>query len=90
MLVPDNERATPGRAWLPQDGVQVCGVERAEVTETAGLAQWEAARDLERSALARARSALMLRGAERLQQCAIATALALASRSTALSAGGTR
>ena len=90
MTVPDSKRPTPGRAWVSQDSVQVCGVERSEVSESATHAQWETARDLERGAARRARAALMLRGAERLQQCAIATALALAARNAALSAGAAR
>lgn len=87
MQNPHSERASPGRGWLSQDCVQACGVERSESTETTAAAQWEMARDLEARARERGRNALLLRGVERLQQCAIATAQAMASKSLAQAAG---
>lgn len=87
MQHPGSERASPGPGWLHQVGVQACGGEHLKTTEPTPSAQWEMARDLEARARARAREALFLRGAERLHQCAIATAQALASQSLAQAAG---
>lgn len=68
--------------------VQLGGIEQTQYSAAAG--QWEAARSLERDAVARVRSALLLRGGERIQQVAIAAALFGAARSVALNAGGAR
>lgn len=87
MVKLQSERASPSRGWLSQDGVQARGGEHSKPTETTAPAQWEMARDLEARARDRGRNALLLRGVERLQQCAIATAQALAAQSLAQSDG---
>lgn len=51
-------------------------------------ASWDRARDLERDSRSRALAALTMRGAERLQALAVASALAFAARDAGLMAGG--
>ena len=48
---------------------------------------WSMAREYERQSIGLARSALLMRGADRFQSLAIASALALAARDAALIAG---
>ena len=49
--------------------------------------QWSTAREYERQSICLARSALLMRGADRFQSLAIASALAFAARDAALIAG---
>lgn len=62
--------------------------QKAEPTRNPPADQpWSKAREYERQSIGLARSALLMRGADRFQSLAIASALALAARDAALIAG---
>lgn len=62
--------------------------EKSEPTRNPPSEQpWSAAREYERQSVGFARSALLMRGADRFQSLAIASAMALAARDAALIAG---
>lgn len=63
------------------------GQERRNPNPERSRNQWDEARRLERVSVIKARSALLLRGADRLQTLALASAYASAARVAAHSAG---
>lgn len=63
------------------------GKEHREPTPEPHRDQWDEARRLERTSIVQARSALLLRGADRIHALALASAYAIAARTAANSAG---
>lgn len=82
-----NEKPASG-AGLPI--VLLSGEDKAQRSQRTPKTQptWERARELERDSRSRALTALAMRGTERLQALAVASALAFAARDAGLMAGG--
>ncbi len=66
---------------------KLAGQEHREPTSELPRDQWDEARRLERTSIVQARSALLLRGADRIHALALAAAYAIAARTAAHSAG---
>ena len=67
--------------------VLLAGREPTDLTPENYRDQWDEARRLERTSIVQARSALLLRGADRIHALALASAYAIAARTAAHSAG---
>lgn len=86
MALPIENPATRGAAGSSVS-VLLAGKERSNPIPENLRDQWDEARRLERSSIVQARTALLLRGAERFHALALASAYALAARTAAYSAG---